>query len=524
MNDHMLGSLFDGKYKILSFIDKGGMGTIYRAEQLSLNREVALKLMQCPEDPIAEKRFFLEASLCAQLKHPNTIRIFEFGKSDDGHVYIVMELLHGQSMNSYIKTHGGFESQKALNICRKICAALNEAHKNGIIHRDVKPSNIFLHMTEGEIHPKLIDFGLVKEAEHSSELSHTGLIMGSPMFMSPEQVDSQEITYASDIYSLGLTLYTMLSGQSPYQKESMTQIMIAQLREEPKALSKLMPSSHFPEPLEWTIQTATRKAPHHRFDSMSSFRDALDYCLKAIQSGQDIPLNLKNGAVVLADSSSNTQTIDLQSQPELPKVSHSEETAILNPHSSENVALTSGTLLGIKTPHPEHRSIMLKAIGITTIVAIAILTLGWFWMSSSLQKTPEASPATQSQPLPALKSEPQLIEVTLRSDPNHAEVYHNDEFLGNTPFTALLLPDERKSVELRLNGYNSKSITLNALSLSPSVILSPSAIPKVRTAPAAAAAAPTPPAQPATVDSPAPEPVLEDLPDHGIQTKDPWAD
>lgn len=513
MNDHMLGSIFDEKYRILSFIDKGGMGTIYKALQLSLNREVAIKLMQCPDDPIAEKRFFLEASHCAQLKHPNTIRIFDFGKSNDGHVYIVMELLHGQSMNQYIKQNGNFETLKALDICSKMCAALNEAHKNGIIHRDVKPSNIFLHMTEGEIHPKLIDFGLVKEAEHSSELSQTGLVMGSPMYMSPEQVDSKDITYASDIYSLGHTLYTMITGVAPFKKETMTQIMIAQLREHPRPLTEIMAGSQYPEPLQWTLQMATMKIPSRRFASMTAFRTAIEHCQKAIQTGQNIPLQLDNGYPNIADPNSMTQTVDLSNK--------ALTIEAISPITEDFQALTSGSLLGISPPHPEHRNTIIKAIVLTTVASLFILAGVWAWLANSQSKTTATiQPAVEEVPPPKVEA-PQLIKVTLDSEPKHAEVYYKDEFLGNTPYVAQLKSSEKRTVDVRLSGYTSKKITLSTMSLNPQVILE--AIPVPRTRPVQARPA-VPQAQPPPEPEIDAETDTETTPNHNLETKDPWAD
>lgn len=528
INDRIIGSLFDGKYKILSFIDKGGMGSIYRAQQISLNREVAIKLMQVPDDPTAEKRFFLEASMCAQLQHPNTIRIFEFGKSNDGHVYIVMELLKGLPLSTKIYNHGALESREALQICSQICSALEEAHQNGIVHRDIKPSNIFLHQPKNETFPKLIDFGLVKQIDKSSELSHTGLIMGSPMYMSPEQVDSREITLSTDIYSLGMTLYTMLTGAAPFKKDTISQILIAQIRNTPAPLAQVQPNLQFPAPIEWTIQTAIQKTPSQRFASMKDFQTALRYCLEALATRTDIFLFLENGQPKRASNLvSQTQTIgapslaDFIPSPdtlEVPQTTNDLHPLSQSTYPEFGKSYPSGTLLNLNQAPPSHRKIIISAI--LTTISLALIVAVILFVGLTPNKPSTTLPPTQEIPAaePITTAKPEQIKITLQSEPNHAEVYHDGEFLGNTPYLIRLEADEDLKVDVQLSGYLSKSITLNARSLQPTIYLTPK---PQRQAPVQPTPAPqNTPVEPTPVESnesSAPQ-------NNDIQTRDPWAD
>ena len=205
-----LRKILNKKYKLISQIDRGGMGQIFKAKQVSLGREVAIKVMQAIDNIEMEKRFFLEASMTAQLQNPHTVRIFDYGKTDDGIVFIVMELLRGHSFKREI-TSGAVDPLRVVQMGKQICGALAEAHENKIIHRDIKPSNIFM-LKQDRTFAKLLDFGLVKNLSQSLDISQTGIVLGSPMYMSPEQAESGPIDHRSDIYSLGMTMYHAVAG------------------------------------------------------------------------------------------------------------------------------------------------------------------------------------------------------------------------------------------------------------------------------------------------------------------------
>jgi serine/threonine protein kinase len=216
--DPLIGRLINDRYRIASLVARGGMGRVYRAEQAPLGREVALKVLhpryEGDHDPEFQRRFFLEASTCAKLSHPNTVTIFDYGRTEDDIYYIAMELLEGRTLHRAVRTDGPFAPQRAMHIARQVCRSLREAHKSGLVHRDLKPANVFL-MRHGdeEDFVKVLDFGLVKDIETPDEdLTETGLFMGSPKYMSPEQIRGENVDGRCDVYALGVMLYEMLTG------------------------------------------------------------------------------------------------------------------------------------------------------------------------------------------------------------------------------------------------------------------------------------------------------------------------
>ena len=266
-----------GKYRLNKVIGQGGMGKIYLATQRNLNRTVAIKVMLAPDDPEATRRFEAEASVTASLTHPNTIRIFDFGTTKEGFLYLVMEHLKGDNIKDYLKKQGAFSPLSAAKLISEICGALREAHNMGLVHRDIKPGNIMLvSLAEGELCAKLLDFGLVKSLEGSLNRTRTGIVLGSPMYMSPEQIESQPVSPASDIYSLGLTLYHMLSNSKPFQGESLTGILTAHLLRYPKPLWEVAPElANYPG-LIWIVNRALQKRMEDRFRSAGQMKKALD--------------------------------------------------------------------------------------------------------------------------------------------------------------------------------------------------------------------------------------------------------
>jgi serine/threonine protein kinase len=270
-------SLIDDKYRLLEPIASGGMGTVYRAEQISLKREVAIKMIRSPDRDGAVQRFLQEASITAQFKHPNTVRIYDFGHSKTAGMYLVMELIDGLPLQEYVSQKGALRSDQVLLIAKQLCGALSEAHRKKIVHRDIKPSNILLvEEPDSGLQAKLIDFGVGKDLETSSELSHDGMIVGSPMYMSPEQVTCSVVDDRSDLYSLGLSLYFALSGQKPYKVRDIHAVLHAQVYEKPDSLYDVLPPPKFSAGLVAVIQKAVEKSTERRFESAVQMLVALN--------------------------------------------------------------------------------------------------------------------------------------------------------------------------------------------------------------------------------------------------------
>lgn len=251
--DPLLGRVIDGRYTVLHLLGKGGMGSVYKAHQASLDRAVALKvLLGAPEEARRvefQKRFFLEASTVARLKHPNTITVFDYGSEDlDGHrmFFIAMELLEGRTLTQALKA-GPLPLAKSVSIALQVCRSLREAHRAGVVHRDLKPGNVMLvpHADEGDSDHefvKVLDFGLAKTfADEDTELTRAGTFLGSPRYVSPEQVEGKETDQRSDIYALGCVTYRMLSGRVPFDGQAPVEIMLKHLNEPVPPLPEAIP-------------------------------------------------------------------------------------------------------------------------------------------------------------------------------------------------------------------------------------------------------------------------------------------
>src|SRR4051812_9846807 len=225
--DPLIGKVLNERFKILEPLGVGGMGKVYKAMQSPLERLVALKVLNPKyagaKDPGFERRFFLEAAMTAKLHHPNTITVHDYGRTEDGMLFIAMELLEGETLQQLLLKVKALPWQRALSIGSQIARSLREAHKLGVIHRDLKPANVMvMHDETGTDMVKVLDFGLVKTflpdaaaPVNEPELTQAGVLLGSPLYMAPEAAKN-EADPRSDIYSLGVLLYQTITGRPPF--------------------------------------------------------------------------------------------------------------------------------------------------------------------------------------------------------------------------------------------------------------------------------------------------------------------
>ncbi|MEZ4318608.1 MAG: protein kinase [Myxococcota bacterium] len=286
-DDPLIGRVLAGRYRVESLIDRGGMGRVYRAVQEPIGRPVALKTLDL-SDPAGEfqQRFLNEAAVQGRLSHPNTVRMFDYGRTDDGMYYITMELLVGESLHALVKREAPVDVLRVVRIARQVCLALHEAHEIGVVHRDLKPGNVFLSRQGGlRDHVKLLDFGLVKDLEAAQDLSHTGQTLGSPLYMAPEQVEGDTVDRRTDIYALGLVMWTALSGKQPFPRGSLATIMLHQVTTPVPSLKSV--GIDVPPALEALIQACVAKDRKKRPDDMLR----VERTLAEIESGiTGIPL------------------------------------------------------------------------------------------------------------------------------------------------------------------------------------------------------------------------------------------
>lgn len=281
--DPLLGRVIDGRFRVDAPIARGGMGKVYRATQVPLGREIALKVLHPTysgdQDPEFHKRFFREASIASKLTHPHTVTIFDYGRTDDDVYYIAMELLEGVTLRQAIRREAPFPAARALHVARQVCRSLREAHAMGVIHRDLKPANVFLLQTGDEPdYVKVLDFGLVKDmADQDEDLTETGLFMGSPKYMPPEQIRGDAVDARADLYSLGVILFEMLTGAVPFDRSSSMHTLMAHVHDAAPAMRDANPAAEVTPLLEEIVQGCLAKRPDDRFSGMDDLLVALKH-------------------------------------------------------------------------------------------------------------------------------------------------------------------------------------------------------------------------------------------------------
>jgi serine/threonine-protein kinase len=270
-----------GQYHLREKLGEGGMGQVYLAEHQLLKRPCALKLIR-PEnesDPLARARFEREVRTAAMLTHPNTIHIFDYGRTGGGTFYYVMEYLVGMSVSTLVKRFGPLAPARVVYLGRQVCGALAEAHKNGLVHRDMKPANIYVAVLGGQYDVvKVLDFGLVKPIDRGApQISADYAVSGTPMYMSPEQASaSRELDGRSDLYAVGAVLYFMLTGRAPFEGSTAMELMIAHARDPVVPPTRLRPD--IPLDLEAIVLTLLAKKAEDRFENARALSAALAAC------------------------------------------------------------------------------------------------------------------------------------------------------------------------------------------------------------------------------------------------------
>src|ERR671925_1127473 len=267
VSDTLINTLFDRRYRILRKLGAGGMANVYLAEDEELGRRVAIKILndRYANDELFIERFRREAKSAAALSHPNIVSIYDRGEAE-GTYYIAMEVIEGRSLKELILTRGPLPVNQAITYTLEMLEALRFAHRHGIIHRDVKPHNILI----GE-RLKVTDFGIARAG--ASQMTEAGSIMGTAQYLSPEQARGAPVTASSDLYSVGIVLYEMLTGKVPFNGDSAIEIAMKHLNELPRAPSKTRPE--ISEDLDHVVLRALAKAPEDRYQTAEEFAEDL---------------------------------------------------------------------------------------------------------------------------------------------------------------------------------------------------------------------------------------------------------
>jgi serine/threonine-protein kinase len=279
--DPMVGQLVGGRFRVTGVLGEGGMGIVYVGEQQmgSTVRKVAIKTLHqhLSKDPSVRARFHRECGTVAQLEHPNTIKVYDFGETADGTLYIAMEFVAGRSLADVLQKEGPLDPERVIRIMRQVCGALDEAHGQGIIHRDLKPENVILTNRAGETDVvKVLDFGIAArsesaDAQKEQKLTQQGMVLGTPPYMSPEQFTGKALDARSDVYSLGVMAYELLTGRLPFDADTPWQWATQHMTAQPIAFEVAAPSKNISPAMRQAIFKALSKDREQRQGTAREF-------------------------------------------------------------------------------------------------------------------------------------------------------------------------------------------------------------------------------------------------------------
>ena len=471
-----------GNYKIVRAIGEGGMGTVYLAEHPMIGKRVAVKMLR-PDlgtDPGLVSRFFQEARAVNEIRHPNIVDISDFGKTEDGIVYFVMELLEGRSLRDRLNAEGALPIDDVVTISRQVCDALAAAHRVGIVHRDLKPDNIFLladPTQPGVLRSKLFDFGVAKLlGEQEKQVGHktiAGSVVGTPFYLSPEQALCQDVGAAADIYAMGVVMFEMVTGRVPFAAEQLVLLLNAILKEPAPPASQFRPD--VPAFLDRLILRCLEKDPGGRPQTMEEVvallgAGAAELAGQSIAFGQTMAVGpgllTASGLAAARPAAMTARTSAPGSQSTLKPQTISARTTETVPAtqaagdgtSAGAVVARGGSarqggagLLGLARGWLNSPRVARAAIP-TVIVAAVIIVASVFVSTASAPSVTSEIVAAQPPPPPA----PTHAAITLNSEPGGAEVtrLNDGRLLGTTPLVDIRPVDRQQmNYRFRLAGY-----------------------------------------------------------------------
>jgi serine/threonine protein kinase len=497
--DPLLGKVLNERFKVLEALGSGGMGRVYKAMQAPLDRLVALKVLNPQygqdKDPGFQQRFFLEASVTSKLRHPNTVTVIDYGKTEDGIYYIAMEYLEGQTLSQLLTQTGPLPWPRALNIAQQIARSLREAHKAGLIHRDLKPANVMIlnQETDHDV-VKVLDFGLVKsfmpdgsQLPTDVSLTQAGVILGSPQYMAPEQARNISDP-RGDVYSLGVVLFQMLVGRPPFLAEQSIDVIVKHINEPPPAFSAIWPTHNIPPEVEALVMKCLAKRPAERFDSMDAVLESMRRAshatgISGVFSGPRTYANIPGSGPVTgpisppatSGSASGAATMSLDISVEEPdgrKRRNSLPLALFG--GSVLIGVAVALVLALRSPTPKPLPPVTPPTTTQPEVAVATPPPAETEPAEAepaepdsaekepeplvMDLTPEGSPSTEETPEEkAAEAQPALVRFRIASEPNGARVTYAGKRLGETPVVLELPADAsghaRAELTFELNGY-----------------------------------------------------------------------
>jgi serine/threonine protein kinase len=432
--DLPVGTLINGRFRVLSLLASGGMGRVYRAEQVPLGRTVALKVLRHPgfDDPDTDeqfrKRFLLEANILSKLQHPHVVTIYDYGRIEGierDRYFMAMEFLAGRTLSERIRRNGPLPAQDALRILRQIGRGLREAHKLGAIHRDLKPSNIMLVPEEdgGEV-AKILDFGIGKMVggEEDQDLTQEGAFLGSPKYIAPEQVNQRNVDARTDVYSFGVIAYECLTGRVPFLGETNLETILAHCNTPVPPMAERNPAVQVPQVLEAFVRRCLEKDPGRRPANMEEVIRGILECERAI-FGTSSSASAPSGVVPAAPTRRS-------GAPEAPPSGPLPDDTLASNHGLERDRPSLGTqspLIRSFSPRGTGSArVLTMAIGGVVVVSLAVGVVLAVRASSHAHAGSATASTGSAAPTGA-------FALLLESSPSGASVVEGDEVLGTTP-------------------------------------------------------------------------------------------
>lgn len=456
--DPLVGAVVNDRFRITRVVAIGGMGRIYEAEQLPLGRRVALKVLhsqftQSSDDEAFKKRFFLEASILSKLQHPNVVTVFDYGRIDgvEEAYYMVMEFLPGESLHERLDRQRTLSAGESINVARQLARGLREAHRHDVVHRDLKPSNVMiLPQEDGSEQVKVVDFGLVKVlTDDSDQVTKDGTFLGSPRYMSPEQIAHGQVDHRTDIYSLGVIMYQCLCGAVPFDSDHAVQTLMAHLNNPVPPMKERVPGCDVPPMLEDYVRRCLSKTPGERPASMEAMvRDLAD-----IQTALGLapPVSGPSGVARYEVDTGPMNRADLPITPAANGTTG--RLRLVTPEGQGNtVQPVADPTLATPSSQPKHRTWLPAVLIAGGLVTIALVAGG-------LALRSQAGSTAASSPTSAVPSAPSSFVLTIDSTPSSAEVMENGTSLGRTPLQLTIdnraAASEPRRLILQAPGYQS---------------------------------------------------------------------
>jgi eukaryotic-like serine/threonine-protein kinase len=395
----LVGTVVAERYEVLKKLGEGGMGQVYLAQHIRIKRKSALKIMHpsMVHDPDAISRFYREAENASKISHQNVAAIYDFGETSDGLIYLAMEFVEGQPLTNLIETAGPLPARRAAEITRQAAEALGVAHDMGIVHRDLKPDNIMIARNrDGSDCVKVVDFGIAKVADNEAQkVTKTGLVVGTPEYMSPEQLAGDKLDGRSDIYSLALVAFNVFTGKLPFPSETVQESMIMRLTDRPRRLGEMKPDVVWPPELEAVMERALARDSHHRYQRATDFGRAL---VQAVSAMPDQMTAAEGGTLVMSTPVVPATLVGRQSP-----ASGAGATAVVDA-SARGATVDAPAASLTAAGEPRRRSVAPLVGG--GVLALALLVGGWVAMSKrgDATVTPGTAPAASERDSAAVAS------------------------------------------------------------------------------------------------------------------------